>query len=150
MLRTIWDSDVNLTPPVNRGQPGPYSPPWTVAGGAETGILHQVVDLNQVQAVGDYGAVEMHIKAVGAVPGATTVTVFYAFASADNLTPAELLNAVGSLVMTPTNALNAKTVWMAPLVYQTARYLHIWFDHAAIAAGSTINMRGFVNYKRSG
>lgn len=141
MIRTIWDSKVNL--PAG-------SPPYIISNlPSETGILHQAIDLNQVQMVGDVCGVEVHLTANAVAPGTPNVTLSYAFSSRDNITPTELLPAAAQLTCAVPNLASAMRAFSAAVVYQGSRYLHIWFDHDAIPQGATITVRALVNAKQS-
>lgn len=137
MITTLWDSadkGTNLISVVT----------------AETGLFHGVIDLDTIYNGGDKVAIEVEALTNGVAPGAgVNLTLNYAFSSRKDDTVAELSTAAAQQAMVLPNSTNTKRVYLAPVSFIGARYLHIWFDHDALAAGATVTVTSQVNGKRS-
>jgi hypothetical protein len=125
------------------------SPNISVLADSGTNKLHQVVDLVDVQNAGDIVVVEVALKTNGVAPGADkTVTVNAAFCSLSSATPTELSTNVAEQVCALEDAADTRRFYMLPLLWQGARFLHIWFDADARDAGSAIEITTYINTKR--
>ncbi len=132
MIRTFWN---NLRSVID-GAPVPL----TIGDQAATGVLHQCIDLATIQNRGDLAGIEVEVTTGVVNPTAVNLTVFYAFSTKQNRTPTQLLTAAASQACLLPAAANAIRVYTLPLNYQSAQYLHIWFDQEAPASGSLITI----------
>ena len=112
---------------------------------ATTGTALQIVDLQGIGATGytskDKLAVEVSILTNDTAPGANrTVTVYYAFATADALTAAQMATAASNQVLAVANSTEVTRVYTLPVVYISGRYLYLWLDHTARDASSTLTL----------
>ncbi|HUD74520.1 MAG TPA: hypothetical protein VMQ76_05560 [Terracidiphilus sp.] len=113
---------------------------------AQTGILHQVIDCATIYNRDHITAIELEVKTGDTAPGSTkNLNLNYAFASDDMKTPDELSTCAATLACALQNSASVRRVYTAPVVYQSAQYLHIWFDHDAMDSGAALDMIVRVN-----
>ncbi len=144
MIKTIWSSRTAFKSGTNL----PVGKLLISNDGSETGILLQVIDLATFQNIGDVASVELEILNNGTPPtNGQTVTMWSAFSSYSTKTAAQLLTAAASLVCQPGSGASTTSTFMAPLYYMGARFLYVWFDHTALAAGATLELTLNVNTK---
>lgn len=143
MIESLWLN--TATPPQGVG-----SQLLIVNDNAEMGILHQAVDLGLVQNLGSQACLELEVLTNGTAPGAnTTLTAWMAFCSLENKVPIELSTAALSQVLNLANLPTVRRIYLCPLLFMGARYFHLWFDHTALAAGSTLEITARVNGVKS-
>lgn len=130
MIQTIWKN--------------PTQQLISTAGG-ETGLFLQHIDLATIWTPGKNLTLEIEALLNATPTGAANLMLNYAFSSAQYRTAAELLGASSQYVMALPNVASVRRVFLAPLTYVGARWLHIWLDHDAIAANSTIEVTTLLN-----
>lgn len=117
---------------------------------AETGLFLAHVDLDTIYNGGDTAAIEVTVTTNGTAPGSgKNLTLNYAFSSGKTDSVAELTPASAQFACALPNTASVKRVFLAPVLFIGARYLHLWFDHDAIAAGAQLTVNVKVNGKRS-
>ena len=141
MINTFW---TNLRPP-----DGSAPIVLTIGAAGGSNLLQQVIDLATVYNRGELAGIEVEVLTGVVAPNAVDLTVKYAFSSYPNRTAVQLATAAASQVCTLANLANVIRSYMLPLFYQGARYLHVWFDQAAMATGSVITIELRVNAKTS-
>lgn len=115
---------------------------------AETGIFLQQIDMESVYNLGDLAAPELEILTGSVAPGAgLNLNLNYAFSSVPNRTVAQLTPAAGTLACAIPSTGNTSKTYTAPVVYQGARYLYLWYDHDALPAGATLELTQRVSAK---
>lgn len=107
---------------------------------AETGILHQVIDLGTVYNRDHLAAIELEILTGATAPGATkNLNLNYAFSSEDTKLPAELATCATTTACTLANLPNVRRVYESAVLHNAAQYLHVWFDHDALNQWATLD-----------
>lgn len=140
MINTLW---FNLRPP-----DGAAPEVMSIAQAGGNGLLHKVIDCGTVFNRGELAGIELEVIANGVAPGSTkTLTVYYAFSSYDNRNVDELATASDSRAITLANTASVRRSYALPIVYQGAKYLHVWFDSSALAAGAALTLELRVNAK---
>lgn len=139
MIDTFW---TNLRPPQ-----GTAPIVLTIGAAGGSNLLQQVIDLATVYNRGELAGIEVEVLTGVVAPNAVDLTVKYAFSSYQNRDATQLATAAASQACTLPNAANTRRSYMLPLSYQGARYLHVWFDQAAMATGSLITLELRVNAK---
>lgn len=112
---------------------------------ALTGLFLRHVDLFTIWTQGNQLCIETELKTNGVVTGAANLVLNYAFSSKQSHSAAELVLAKAQETYAIPQALNERRVLLAPEIWIGARWLHVWYDHDAIAAGSTLELTTYVN-----
>lgn len=143
MINTLW---FNLKKP---NGDAPVALVIPAAGGS--GLLQQTIDCATVYNRGELAGIELEVIANNVAPGSSKqLTVKYVFSSYDNRNVDELAPLAASQALDIANVAGARRSYVLPILYQGARFLHVWFDCSALAVGSQLTLELRINAKTGG
>ncbi len=129
MISSFW---TNIAPPEDAAQ--------ILIASAQTQVKQQVIDLNKVFNRGELVGILIETLTKVAAPGAAdlAISVFYAFSMRSDRTPAQLATAAAEYEMLlDAGGVGTLRSYSLPIVYQGARYLHIWFTSDTFTNGTS-------------
>jgi hypothetical protein len=135
----------SLSIPTNASQTG-LIPTWQSKAG-NVQAAGSPVHLGGVENLGDDAAIEIEVDTNGTAPGAgASLTAYVAQGYNPNYSVAQLKAGAIKTVFDISGLLaNTKNVLLIPNFEQSSKYMFLFFDNAAMAAGATLNLRTQVN-----
>lgn len=103
------------------------------------------IDLNFVPVPNEVG-IEIKVTTNGTAPGSgKTITAHYALAGELGLSVAQLSEADSEQVLELPDAATTTRIYTLPVIRAAQRFLYVWFDNDALAAGAALSVEPIIN-----